>query len=66
MGPLMDVPCSDYVFVLVDNVVRIFSLGSSTQVCVCICTCRRYACTYAHMCMCMHMHMLMCMRMTYM
>ena len=32
MGPLMDVPCSDYVFVLVDNVVRIFSLGSSTQV----------------------------------
>ena len=25
-------PCSDYVFVLVDNVIRIFSLGSSTQV----------------------------------
>ena len=32
MGPLLDVPCSDYVFVLVDNVIRIFSLGSSTQV----------------------------------
>ena len=42
MGPLMDVPCSDYVFVLVDNVIRIFSLGSSTQVAY------TYTCTHTH------------------
>ena len=32
VGPHMDVPASDYVFVLADNVVRIFSLGSGTAV----------------------------------
>ena len=32
MGPLMDVPASDYIFILVDNAVRVLSLGSGTQV----------------------------------
>ena len=32
VGPHMDVPASDYAFVLLDNAVRIFSLGSGAQV----------------------------------
>ena len=31
LGPMMDVTGTDYAFVLADNVVRIFSLGSSMQ-----------------------------------
>ena len=29
---MMDVPFSDYAFLLVDNVVRVFSIGSAVQV----------------------------------
>ena len=32
LGPLLDVPAADYAFLLVDNAVRVYSLGSSTQV----------------------------------
>ena len=32
IGPHMDVPASEYAFVLADNVVRIFSMGSGCQV----------------------------------
>ena len=32
VGPPLDVPASDYAFVLVDNAVRIYSLGSGVQV----------------------------------
>ena len=32
LGPMLDVPASDYVYLLVDNVVRVYSMGSAVQV----------------------------------